>query len=185
MTNALLIRRVPTRLNASVSWGGPTVRTSDPRSSTTTVLHEPLFAIVVGHDAAPDDQTATDAALALIDTDAPSSDGPHICAALLHGASVTLGATAGMAFLARGQHIECLIDASEHEGHRAVTARAGDLYALCSPGLLAAVPVARIRWVLRSQGPPSVVARRLLAFANHTQDAREAAVVVFRIRAGV
>ena len=46
---------------------------------------------------------------------------------------------------------------------------------------LANIPVARVRSVLRSPGPPPQIAKRLLAFAHQSRDAADAAVVVFRV----
>ena len=175
-----MIPRPPARLSVVDVHAEPNGCQADPRAATVTLRSEPLFSIVVGGQTAPSVRAATDAAVALLDSCVPVADALTACAAMLHGRSITLAATAGAVFRTRGRDVACVVSArGGGQRRRAIPARPGDLYALCSPGLIAAVPVARIESVLRTPDPASLLARRLLAFANQTDDAREAAVVVF------
>ena len=186
MTTATAIRRFPGPLNASDHARGPAAGPGPSSSSTATLIREPLFAIANGQASPPDADGVEGLALRLLGASARDdvAGQPGICAALLRSRSVVIAATAGAVFRARGPNVERLVDGDDHDACRTFPTRSGDLYLLCSPGLLEAVPGARVRSLLRSHGPPSVIARRLLAHANQASDASSAAVVVFRVRAG-
>jgi hypothetical protein len=178
---ATTIRRFPAPLSAVDHAGQPPAEASAEDSSTVTLVRDPLFAVIVASGAQP---ATVAAALALVEGGPGPADGGSMgCAARLDARTVVAGATAGAVFQSRGQEVECLLGGCAAHEARTVPTRTGDLYTLCSPGLLAAVAVPRIRSVLRSQAPPALIARRLLAFAHQAQDAREAAVVVFRVGA--
>ncbi len=158
--------------------------------ATTTLLESPLFAVATGVARIPNRRSVAESALAAIagcfEAAVPrlegSALGPGVCAAFVHPDSVTLAASAGGGvYRARGMTVELVLDASARPAGASVPSLAGDFYALCTPSLLATVPAARIAWVLQSPDPPSMIARRLLAFANQSYDASEAAVVVFRL----
>lgn len=186
MTTATAIRRFPGPLNASDHAGESAAGPDTSSSSTATLIREPLFAIAIGQGSAPDAEEVTNLALRLLDASAREdiASEPGVCAALLRSRSVVIAASAGAVFRARGHDVQCLADGEDHDACRTFPTRSGDLYALCSPGLLDAVSAPRIRSLLLSHGPPSVIARRLLAHANQSADASSAAVVIFRVRAG-
>ena len=178
MTTALMTRR----LDASDHCGEPAARARDRGSRSTIVLRDPLFAIVTGTEPLAAEHAQVYEALSSIETHARATGALRLCAAVVEDQRVTIAATTGMAFRVRGETIECLADGRDADVYDSFPARAGDLYALCSTGLVDAIAIPRIQTILRSEAPAPALARRLLAFANQTQAPRDAAVAVFRLR---
>ena len=174
---------------ALTTMAGAGAASSDP-SRATTLVDAPLFAVTEPDPRVDGPVSLINTAMAAITCHVESGgddDGtgiprrPGVCAAFLHQHSVTLAAGHGAVFRARGDAADVVLDARTGPRGASVPAQAGDVFALCNPALLAAVPAARICWVLQSPGPATLLARRLLAFANQSGDADEAAVVVLRI----
>ena len=170
-----------TLLQADEHAAEPPPETEGFSSATVTVIREPLFAVMSSPCPTGDD--AAGQALALLGDAGPEPGAAPAagCMALLSGRSVTAAASTGAVFRSRGRRVERIVVGGSTAAVRTASALPGDLYALCSPGLLANIPVARVRSVLRSPGPPQQIAKRLLAFAHQSRDAADAAVVVFRV----
>ncbi len=169
---------------------GAGAASSDP-SVTATLADGPLFAVTEPDPSIRGVPSLTVAALAAVTRQVDAEDGDggwaaprrsRVCAAFVHPDSVTLAAGHGAVYRVRGDGVEIVLDARGLPAGTTVPTQTGDIFALCNAGLLASVPAARISWVLRSPGPATLLARRLLAFAHQTGDAAgDAAVVVFRV----
>ncbi len=170
-----------TLLKAGEHAAEPTPRPEEFSATTVTLVREPLFAVMSGPCPTRDD--AAGRALTLLEPAAPQPGGVTAtgCMALLSGRTVTAAASAGAVFRSRGRLVERIVVGGATAAVRTASAQPGDIYTLCSPALLANIPVARVRSVLRSPGPPPQIAKRLLAFAHQSRDAADAAVVVFRV----
>jgi len=168
-------------LQADEHAAGPAPETEGSSYATVTVIREPLFPVM--SCACPTGADPAGQALALLDDAGPEPGAAPAagCMALLSGSSVMAAASTGAVFRSRGRSVERIVVGGSTAAVRTASAHPGDLYTLCSAGLLANIPVARVRSVLRSPGPPEQIAKRLLAFAHQSRDAADAAVVVFRV----